>query len=156
MRPSTPWSSVRSRSSFRALGVTRLARSDGCWRPATRSGLKIDPWNAAGRNPLAEAIDAAGGNQAAVEHHEAGQILALAAQPVGNPGPVAGPALQAAAGVQEVVGARVLGEVRHHRADDRQVVDARPTCGNRSLTGMPLWPYRRNFQGHSQHVARHC
>ena len=41
----------------------------------------------------------------------------------------------------------MLGEVRDHRPDDGQVVDARPTCGNRSLTGMPLSPYRRNFHG---------
>ena len=133
---------------MRRWSVGRSARRAGCWRRVGAPGLKTEPWYDAGRKPLLKQSMPAGRDQAAVEDDEAGQVLALAAQPVGHPGAMAGPALEAAAGVQEVVGAGVLGEVRDHRPDDRQVVDAcRATCGNRSLTGMPLSPYWRNFQG---------
>ena len=101
-----------------------------------------------------EAIEPAGRNHAAVEDDEAGQVLALAAQAVGDPRAHAGPALQAAAGVHEVIGVGVLREVRRPssgRSPGRR--RTWPTCGNRSLTGMPLWPYWRNFHGRLEHVA---
>ena len=90
----------------------------------------------------AEAVEAAGRDHAAAEHDEAGQVPALAAQAVGDPRAHARPALLAVAGVQEVVGVGVLGEVRRPssgRPPGRRRTSA--TCGNRSLTGMPLWPY---------------
>ena len=112
-------------------------------------GLNSEPWYEAGRKPLLKQSIPPGRDQAAVEHHKPRQVLGFAAQAIGDPGPVAGPALEPAAGVQEVIGTRVFGEIGDHRADDRQVVN--PTgrrWGKRSLTGIPLSPYCRNFHGH--------
>ena len=57
-----------------------------------------------------EVVEAAGRDQAAVEDDEAGQVLVLAAQAVTDPRPHARPALEAGAGVQEVVGAVCSGK----------------------------------------------
>ena len=99
-----------------------LARADVGDR--SRSRLEDRPLKRCRQEPGIEAIDAAGRNQAAIQDHKSGQILAHASQPVGDPGAVAGPALQAAAGVHEVIRARVLREVGDHRAHDGEIVDA--------------------------------
>src|SRR5262249_50295228 len=72
----------------------------------------------------AEQVEPARWDQAALEHDEAGQIVAFAAQAVSNPTAHTRPALKSRAGVHEVVGRGVLGVIRDHRADDRHVVDA--------------------------------
>ena len=36
--------------------------------------------------------------------------------------------------------------------DDAEVVGALAVCGNRSLTGRPLWPYCLNFQGEASRL----
>ena len=107
----------------RLIARVMLCRADVGDR--SRSRLEDRPLKRRRQKPGVEAIDAAGRNQAAVQDHEAGQVLALASQTVGDPRAVARPALQAAAGVHEVIGARVLREVRDHRAHDGQVVDTR-------------------------------
>src|SRR5262249_34844448 len=77
-----------------------------------------------GQEAAVEVVQAARRNESAVEDEEAGQVLALAAPAVAEPRAHARPTLNAAAGVQEVVGAGVLGELRHHRADDGQIIGA--------------------------------
>ena len=92
---------------------------------------------------LAAAFD----QRAGADGDEAGQVLVLGAEAVCHPrtearprgDPLAGVHLQAAAGVVDVVG--------DHRAEDAQLIDARPTCGNSSLTSRPDSPYFWNFQG---------
>ncbi len=58
----------------------------------------------------------------AVHHHEAGQVLVLAAQPVGHPGAHARPALQEHAGVHLQHGRRVIVRLRVAGIDERHVV----------------------------------
>src|SRR5262249_42873638 len=58
-----------------------------------------------------------------IEHDEARQVLALAAETVGHPRANTGPALLARAAVQEIVAVGVLREARCYRTDDRQLID---------------------------------
>src|SRR5262249_52152519 len=71
-----------------------------------------------------EVVQAAGRDQPAVEHDEAGKVAVRAGEAVTEPGPHARPALHAGPGVQEVVGAGVLGELGNHGPDYTQVVGA--------------------------------
>ncbi len=73
---------------------------------------------------VAETIQPTRRDESAIEHDEAGQIAALASQTVGCPGAHARPALLAVTGVDEVVGVGVLREVRGHRTNHHQVVNA--------------------------------
>lgn len=75
-----------------------------------------------GEESIAEAIESAGWDQASVENDEAGEILALASQTVGDPGSHARPSLQGMSGVEKIVGRSVLGKLGGHRADDRELV----------------------------------
>ena len=59
------------------------------------------------------------------QHDEAGQVAALAAEPVGQPGAHARPAEHLAAGVHEDLPGRMVELRRVHRADDRDVVGDR-------------------------------
>ena len=91
---------------------------------------------------------------AGAEHDEAGQVLVLGAQAVGQPRAQARPDRLHVAGVHQQQGALVGGAVGVHRADDAEVVDARwPTSGNSSLTSMPLWPCLRNLNGDASACA---
>ena len=103
---------LQSRRRFGRLGVG----------DAGHGGLEDRALVGGGEEAAVEVVQPAGRDQAAVEDDEAGQVLALAAQAVGGPGAHAGPALQAGAGVEEVVGVGVLGKFAGHRADERQLV----------------------------------
>ena len=72
---------------------------------------------------VGEVVEAPRRNQAAVEHHVAGEFVVLAAQTIGGPGSHARPALQTAASVQKIVGVGVLGKLAGHRANDGQFID---------------------------------
>ena len=78
---------------------------------------------------------------------EAGQVLVLGPQAVGDPGPHAGPRQPAVAAVHQHQRRLVVGHVGVHRADDAHVVDVRAVLANSSLTSMPLWPYFWNLNG---------
>ncbi len=145
--PRVERSSVRIRSSLRCCSAAELLRG-GPDRPPAAAPLAERRALIRGRQKTAaEAIHAARRDHAAVEHDEAGQVLALAAQAVGDPGAHAGAALLAVAGVHEIVGVGVLGELETIERTTARSSTQVPMCGNRSLTGMPLWPYWRNFQG---------
>src|SRR5262249_3373156 len=77
-----------------------------------------------GKETAVEVVEAARRDEAAVEDDEARQILVLTAETVAEPCPHARPTLYAAAGVQEVIGARVLRELRCHGANEGEIVDA--------------------------------
>ena len=62
----------------------------------------------------AEAIESAGGNEASVDGDEAGEILVFAAEAVIDPGAHTGASLNTTAGVEEVVGEGVFGELGDH------------------------------------------
>ena len=83
----------------------------------------------------------------------AGQILALAAQAVGDPRPVARPALQAAAGVQEIVRACVLREIRDHRPHDGELVDARSDPRKQVADRDAALAVPAKLPGAAEHVA---
>ena len=69
---------------------------------------------------------AAGATRAALQHDEAWQVAALAAQAIRDPGTHAGPAKQAAAGVHEQLGGRMVEQIRLAGAHDADLVhDAR-------------------------------
>ncbi len=70
----------------------------------------------------AETIETARWNQPSIDDDETGQLLIFGPQTVSEPSPHAGPALEAAAGMQEVIGIGVFGEFRRHRLDDRQFI----------------------------------
>ena len=84
---------------------------------------------------VAKNVHAAQRSAAAGQHHEARQVLILAAQAVARPGARAGISGEREAGVDEVISLRVL--VRHtgHRADDGQVVRARAEVGEQLADG---------------------
>ena len=72
----------------------------------------------------AETVESAGRDQSAVEHDEAGKVLAFAAEPVVDPGAHARASLQCAAGVQEVIREGVFGKTGSHRTHDGQFIHA--------------------------------
>ena len=114
---------LRSRSSGRMLATAGIA------------GPEDRALEGRGQEAAVEVVQPAGRDQAAVEDDEAGQIVVLAPQAIVDPRPHAGPALNAGSGMEEIVGAGVLGKFRHHRADERpDRRRTRATCGNRSLT----------------------
>ena len=71
-----------------------------------------------GQEATGEAIQAPGRNEAAFENDEAGEVFADAAEPVVHPGAHTGAALEAGAGVHEVVSGGVFRVVGDHGADD--------------------------------------
>ena len=103
------------------------------------------PWNWLGRKPLCHCreADRLGLAEAAQrgQHHEAGQVVALAAQAVQQPRTHARPAGDGRAGVHERVGRIVVDRLGHHRADDAQVVgDRRQAAGRSAQISCPLLP----------------
>ena len=98
----------------------RLPRGDVGHRAV--AGLKHRSLEGGRQKPTAEAVKSARGNQTPIEHHVGGQVLALAAQPVGHPGPVGRSPLQTGSGVQKEVRVGVFGERSDHRTDHTQVV----------------------------------
>ncbi len=96
----------------------------------------------------AEAIDAPGRDQAAIEHDEPGQVLALACPGRRSPRRRgwAGPGVRC-----RYAGSnwRLVCSEKFETTD--RMIARSSTCvatwGKRSLTGMPLSPYWRNFQG---------
>ena len=130
------------------LGVARLDRpaeveiADGIDGPALAVGADVfgggqvqDRFAAASeghalktrRQEAAAPIDRAAARPArtALEHDEAGQIIALAADAVGGPRPHAWPAELAAAGVHEQLCGGVIEQVRGARFHERDVVHDR-------------------------------
>ena len=101
----------------------------------------------------AEAVHPAGRDEPAVEHDEPRQILALRAQTVRHPGAVAGSALEAAAGVEEVIGVGVFREVRDDRPDDRQVVDPPGDVGEQVADRDPALAVVAELPRALEHVA---
>ena len=75
------------------------------------------------------------------------QILVLRAQAVSEPRAHAGADQPGLAAIHQQQRRLVIRHVGVHRADDADVVDALATCGNISLTSMPLWPYFWNLNG---------
>jgi hypothetical protein len=72
---------------------------------AWQGRLSVRRWSrseASGQKAVVEAIHAARRYQTAVEHDEAGQVLALTAQAIGHPRALARTTLEPVAGVQEV------------------------------------------------------
>ena len=130
-----------------------MPRSGAMFATGASVGLKTEPWYEAGRKPLLKQSMPAGRDQAAVEHDEPGQVLALAAQAVGHPGAVAGPALEPAAGMQEVIGGGVLREIRDHRADDGQVVHAPGDVGKEVADRDAALAVLAKLPGALEHVA---
>ena len=112
IRSSAPRSSLRSRSSLPLLQLRRSPRRAVRSATGLLAALEERALIRGRQEAAAEAVEAAGRDHAAAEHDEAGQVAALAAQAVGDPRAHARPALLAVAGVQEVVGVGVLGEVR--------------------------------------------
>src|SRR5207249_3781244 len=74
------------------------------------------------KESVIEAVHAAGRDHVAVQHDEAGQVAALAAQAVRDPRSHARPALLAVPSMDEEIGIGMLGEVRGHGANDAEVV----------------------------------
>ena len=73
---------------------------------------------------------------------EAGQVLILGAQPIGDPRAHAGPDLAGVAAIHQHQRRLVIRHVGVHRANDGHVVDMLSgACEKISLTSMPLWPY---------------
>ena len=75
-----------------------------------------------GKESVGEAIEAPGGDAAAVDDDKAGQVIALLAESVRGPRPHAGPPLQAGPAMKKVVCRGVLGELGRHRTHDAEVV----------------------------------
>ena len=93
-------------------------------RHRVRAGLEDRALIRCGEKAAVEVVEAAGRDEPAVEHHEARQVSVLAAETVASPSAHAGPALQAAAGVEEIIRVCVLGEIARHRAHHGEVVHA--------------------------------
>ena len=138
------------RASALKLGC-RLSRRDVGHRRGRR--LEDRSLIRRGQEAAVEAIDAPRRDQTAVQDHETGQILALASQSITDPGTMTRPPLQAAAGMHEVVGGRVLGEVRDHRPDDRQVVDALADMRKQVADRDAALAVVPEFPGAAEHVA---
>src|SRR6185436_17110885 len=74
-----------------------------------------------GEEAAVEVVEAADGDEPAVEDDEAGKVLVVAAQAVADPRAHAGASLQSCPGVEEVVRAGVLREGGRHRSDHAEV-----------------------------------
>ena len=114
-------SSRRMRSSFTPLSCR-------CLLDAPKIGDRVGPAakdrSLKGRRQetVVKALESAGGNQVAVEHHKSGQIAALGPQAVEHPRAHARAADLAETRVQEIIRVGVLGKLRGHRPHDAQVV----------------------------------
>ena len=143
-RPGARWLSCLQQVELRALRVGDRACRCGCSRSACRCRCRACrctcPGSSPGRKPVASSRlrDRPPGHS----DDEAGQVLVLGAQAVGDPRAHARPRQRALAAVHQQQRRLVVRDVGVHRADDADVVDARsPSCGSSSLTSMPLWPY---------------
>ena len=75
-----------------------------------------------GQKSIAEAVQSARGDLAPIEDDVAGEVLVVASQSIGGPGPHAGSTLEAASTMEEKVGTGVLGKARGHRLDDTELI----------------------------------
>ena len=123
----------------RAVGARRARPGRGC-------GTSLGPEDRAlvgGRHVAARPVLGPADRPAGlVEHdHEAGQVLVLAAQAVGDPRAEAGVAAEDPAGVHHQHRRAVDRRLGVHRVDERDVVDARsPGAGTGRETILPHWP----------------
>ena len=100
-------------------GLARFRIGSG---PVQQRHALVSAW-AGSRCPTADRRRAAA--RAGLQHDEAGQVVRLAADAVGEPGAHAGPAEAAGAGVDEQLGRAVVEDVGRHALDDAHVVDDR-------------------------------
>ena len=106
------------------------------------------PWKTPGRKPDCQFWFSCSGIAAGAHRDEAGQVLVLGAEAVGDPAPHARADQPRFAAVHQQERRLVIRHVRVHRADDADVVDVLRGVGEQiSLTSSPLLPYFLNLNG---------